>query len=183
LGASGVCFAFILLNSLVSAKRGKLPLSFVLTAIWWLGDELIDFFFSGDGVSHHAHLVGGIVGAAFGYYLRQETPTSGDGVTASAQGPTKTQAGAIANQFKSIFGAIGGGGEVVARNKIDPFIDVDELNFETTSNSHHSECVMKIAVRHTHRDRTQKRVSMIRCRCDPIVMAVPVRGHYDRTRY
>ena len=54
LGASGVCFAFILLNSLVSAKRGKLPLSFILTAMWWLGDELFDLFFSGDGVSHHA---------------------------------------------------------------------------------------------------------------------------------
>ena len=70
LGASGVCFSVILLNSLVSAKRGKIPVSFVLTALWWLGDEFIDLLFSGDGVSHHAHLVGGIVGAGAGYYLR-----------------------------------------------------------------------------------------------------------------
>ena len=76
LGASGVCFAIILLNSLVSAKRGKIPVSFVLTAIWWLGDELMDLLFAGDNVSHHAHLVGGIVGAAAGYYLRTQSEKS-----------------------------------------------------------------------------------------------------------
>jgi len=83
LGASGVCFAVILLNSLVSAKRGKIPVSFVLTVVWWLGDELIDMLFAGDNVSHHAHLVGGIVGAAAGYYLR----------TKSEQDPTTETAG------------------------------------------------------------------------------------------
>ena len=83
LGASGVCFAVILLNSLVSAKRGKIPVSFLLTALWWLGDEFIDLLFAGDNVSHHAHLVGGIVGACAGYYLRSKSeqndaqPTAG----------------------------------------------------------------------------------------------------------
>ena len=76
LGASGVCFAVILLNSLVSAKRGKIPVSFILTAVWWLGDELVDLLFAGDNVSHHAHLVGGIVGAAAGYYLRTQSEKS-----------------------------------------------------------------------------------------------------------
>lgn len=95
LGASGVCFAVILLNSLVSAKRGKIPVSFILTALWWLGDELIDLFFSKDGVSHHAHLVGGIVGAAAGYYLRtvvdqpkvDEDSTSARGLSISKMMP------------------------------------------------------------------------------------------------
>jgi hypothetical protein len=117
LGASGVCFALILLNSLVSAKRGKLPVSFVLTAIWWLGDELFDFFLAGDGVSHHAHLVGGIVGAALGYHLRQDTTniegekvvSSSASSSQSATTPTKTQAGAIANEFKNLMGFVGRG--------------------------------------------------------------------------
>ena len=76
LGASGVCFAVILLNSLVSAKRGKIPVSFVLTVVWWLGDEMLNLFFAGDNVSHHAHLVGGIVGATAGYYLRTHSEKS-----------------------------------------------------------------------------------------------------------
>lgn len=74
LGASGVCFALILLNSLVSAKAGKIPLSFVLTAGLWITDEVMRMMFSKDGVSHHAHLTGAIVGTLAGYELhrRQE---------------------------------------------------------------------------------------------------------------
>jgi GlpG protein len=74
LGASGVCFALILLNSLVSAKAGKIPLSFLLTAGLWITDEVVRMVFSKDGVSHHAHLTGAIVGTLAGYELhrRQE---------------------------------------------------------------------------------------------------------------
>ena len=119
LGASGVCFAFILLNSLVSAKRGRLPVSFILTAVWWLGDELFDMFFAGDGVSHHAHLVGGIVGAAVGYRLRQDTTTI-EGEKPSSQSSStaaKTQAGTMANEFKNLLGFVGrGGGTTRQRN-------------------------------------------------------------------
>jgi membrane associated rhomboid family serine protease len=72
LGASGVVFAFILLNSLVSASHGKIPVSFILTAIYYLGDELYDFFFDKGPTSHHAHLTGGLVGAAAGFYLHRQ---------------------------------------------------------------------------------------------------------------
>eukprot|EP00542_Grammatophora_oceanica_P014996 CAMPEP_0194034160 /NCGR_PEP_ID=MMETSP0009_2-20130614/6566_1 /TAXON_ID=210454 /ORGANISM="Grammatophora oceanica, Strain CCMP 410" /LENGTH=183 /DNA_ID=CAMNT_0038674951 /DNA_START=104 /DNA_END=655 /DNA_ORIENTATION=+ len=72
LGASGVCFALILLNSLVSAKHGKVPVSFLLTATLWIGDEIWRFFFSGDGVSHHAHLTGAIVGTMAGYLIHRK---------------------------------------------------------------------------------------------------------------
>jgi len=69
LGASGIVFSTILLNSLVAAEVGKIPVSFVLTAGLWVTDELYKFFFGTDGVSHHAHLTGAIVGTAAGYYL------------------------------------------------------------------------------------------------------------------
>jgi len=95
LGASGICFAVILFNSMTSAKRGKIPVSFVLTALWWLGDEFIDLLFAGDGVSHHAHLVGGIVGAVAGYYLKQLVDEKTD---------EKTQAGAVANMMTKVMG-------------------------------------------------------------------------------
>jgi membrane associated rhomboid family serine protease len=71
LGASGVVFALILLNSLVSAKSGKVPLSFLITAVLWIGDELWQLFFSGDATSHHAHLTGAIVGTIGGYLVNK----------------------------------------------------------------------------------------------------------------
>jgi len=71
LGASGVVFACIILNSLVSANYGKIPLSFIIVAFLYLGDELVDLFFARDATSHHAHLVGGIVGGAAGFYIHK----------------------------------------------------------------------------------------------------------------
>lgn len=69
LGASGIVFATILLNSLVAAKSGKIPISFVLTAGLWVTDEAFKLLFSRDGVSHHAHLAGALVGSAAGYAI------------------------------------------------------------------------------------------------------------------
>lgn len=69
LGASGIVFATILLNSIVAATVGKIPLSFVLTCGLWVGDEFYKFVWARDGVSHHAHLTGAIVGTLAGYYL------------------------------------------------------------------------------------------------------------------
>lgn len=71
LGASGICFALILLNSLVSAKAGKIPVSFLLTAGLWISDEVWRFVWSTDGVSHHAHLTGAFVGMAAGYEIHR----------------------------------------------------------------------------------------------------------------
>ena len=48
LGASGVVFALILLNSLLSAHSGVVPLTFLLTAGLWVSDEVFRFFFAQD---------------------------------------------------------------------------------------------------------------------------------------
>lgn len=72
LGASGVVFAFIILSSLVSAKYGKIPVSFLIVTGLYLGDEFMDFFFAKDATSHHAHLVGGIVGGMAGFYIHKQ---------------------------------------------------------------------------------------------------------------
>jgi len=69
LGASGICFALILLNSLVGARAGKIPLSFLLTAGLWISEEIWRLLLAQDGVSHHAHLTGALVGMAAGYEI------------------------------------------------------------------------------------------------------------------
>lgn len=71
LGASGVVFACILLNSLVAASSSKVPLSFVITFVLYIGDELWQFLVAKDATSHHAHLVGGMVGALAGFQIHQ----------------------------------------------------------------------------------------------------------------
>jgi membrane associated rhomboid family serine protease len=66
LGASGVVFALILLNSCLERKEGEIPLTFVLTGALWLGREL---GIAKAGVASSAHLVGAAVGTFFGHKM------------------------------------------------------------------------------------------------------------------
>lgn len=66
LGASGVAFSFIVFSSFARAQTGSIPLTFVLVAVLFLGNELA-MAFNEDGVAQFAHLTGGLVGAAFGF--------------------------------------------------------------------------------------------------------------------
>ena len=68
-GASGVVFAFILLSSLTSFREGEIPLTFILVAVLFLGQEVLQGVFVSDNVSNLSHIVGGIVGAAAGFAL------------------------------------------------------------------------------------------------------------------
>jgi membrane associated rhomboid family serine protease len=65
----------IILNSLISLKTGKVPITFVLQCAFWLWKEVIDQLFSDhaqSGVSNIAHLSGAICGTWFGYRLHGE---------------------------------------------------------------------------------------------------------------
>ena len=68
-GASGVVFAFILMTSFTSFKKGEIPITFILVAIVYLGQQVYDGLFVKDNISNMAHIVGGIVGAVSGYFL------------------------------------------------------------------------------------------------------------------
>lgn len=68
-GASGVCFAFILLSSVTSFSDGEIPLTFVLVAVIFLGQQVYEGLTVVDNVSNLTHVLGGIVGAAFGFRL------------------------------------------------------------------------------------------------------------------
>jgi len=71
-GASGVVFAFILLASFTGFKEGELPMTFILVAIIFLGQQVVEGVALRDNISNMAHIVGGIVGAAFGYFLNKK---------------------------------------------------------------------------------------------------------------
>ena len=66
LGASGVVFMFILLSSVTNARRGRIPLTFVLVVLLFLGQEVWNGL-TQDNVSQFAHVIGGLCGAAFGF--------------------------------------------------------------------------------------------------------------------
>ena len=71
-GASGVVFAFILMTSFTSFKKGEIPITFILVAIVYLGQQVYDGLFVKDNISNMAHIVGGIVGAVAGYTLNKK---------------------------------------------------------------------------------------------------------------
>ncbi len=71
-GASGVVFAFILLASFTGFREGEIPLTFILVAVIYLGQEIYQGIFVNDNVSNMAHIIGGITGGAAGYFLNRK---------------------------------------------------------------------------------------------------------------
>lgn len=72
-GASGVVFAFILLTSFTGFKQNEIPLSFLLVAVVFLGQQIYEGITVQDNISNMAHIVGGIVGAIVGYRMNKKT--------------------------------------------------------------------------------------------------------------
>jgi rhomboid protease GluP len=67
MGASGIVFMMILLASTANIKQGEIPLTFIAIALIYLGGEVYRAATANDNVSHMAHLIGGLAGAAFGF--------------------------------------------------------------------------------------------------------------------
>ena len=68
-GASGICFAFIILSSFTSFKEGEIPLTFIIVAVIFLGQQIYQGITLEDNISNITHIVGGIVGGVTGYLL------------------------------------------------------------------------------------------------------------------
>lgn len=66
-GASGVVFAFILLSSFTSFKQGEIPLTFILVAVFFIGQQIFEGVFIRDNISNLSHIIGGITGGLLGY--------------------------------------------------------------------------------------------------------------------
>ena len=72
LGASGVVFALILLSSFTSIKEGEIPLTFILVAALYIGQQIYQGIFVNDNVSNLTHILGGVVGAGLGYVMNKD---------------------------------------------------------------------------------------------------------------
>lgn len=72
LGASGVVFALILLSSITSIRDGEIPLTFILVAVIYLGEQVYEGIFVQDNVSNLTHIIGGLVGAGLGFSLNSK---------------------------------------------------------------------------------------------------------------
>ena len=71
-GASGVVFAFIMLTSFTGFKEGEIPLTVILVAVIYIGQQVIDGLTVRDNISNLSHIVGGAVGAVLGYALNKK---------------------------------------------------------------------------------------------------------------
>ena len=69
LGASGVVFAFIILSSISGMKDRKLPITFIIVVIIFLGGQVIDGMFVRNNISNMTHILGGMIGGGCGYML------------------------------------------------------------------------------------------------------------------
>lgn len=72
-GASGVCFAFILLSSFTTFREGEIPLTVILVAIIFLGQQVYEGIVLQDNISNMAHVFGGIVGGVIGFSLNKKS--------------------------------------------------------------------------------------------------------------
>ena len=69
LGASGIVYMLIILASLSGIKQGSIPLTLLLVAAFYIGGEVIKGIFVKDNISQSTHVIGGIVGGIFGFYV------------------------------------------------------------------------------------------------------------------
>lgn len=78
LGASGVVFAMILLSSITgSTSSGTIPLTFLIVAVIYIGQQLYEGLFLLDNISQFAHVIGGATGSFVGFKLRKQRSDSG----------------------------------------------------------------------------------------------------------
>lgn len=68
-GASGVVFAFIMLASFTDFREGEIPITFILGAAIFIGQQVYEGIAVQNNISNMAHIVVGIVGAIIGYGL------------------------------------------------------------------------------------------------------------------
>ena len=73
LGASGVVFAMILLTSFAGFKDGEIPLTFILVALLYLGEQIWNGITVRDNISNLTHIIGGLVGSGAGWLLNRNS--------------------------------------------------------------------------------------------------------------
>lgn len=67
LGASGIVFMLIMLSSLAGMRSGSIPLTLLLVAALYLGQQVYAMLFVRDQVANFMHIIGGLCGTGFGF--------------------------------------------------------------------------------------------------------------------
>lgn len=70
MGASGIAFMFILLGSFSNIGARQIPLTFIIVAALFLGNELTAGL-KIDRISQFSHLAGGMTGAVYGFVRKR----------------------------------------------------------------------------------------------------------------
>lgn len=71
LGASGIVFAMVLLASITSTDGHTVPLTFILVAVLYIGQQVYEGIFVADNISQVGHIVGGLVGSVLGFVMNR----------------------------------------------------------------------------------------------------------------
>ncbi|MDR1689882.1 MAG: rhomboid family intramembrane serine protease [Clostridiales bacterium] len=85
LGASGVVFMLILLSSFANMKKGRIPITFILTVSVFIGREIHAGFLAQDNISHISHIIGGLCGALLGYIINRNKCKRDEAAAAKAE--------------------------------------------------------------------------------------------------
>lgn len=72
LGASGIVFMLIFLSSISGIRGGNIPVSLILVAIIYLGQEIHDMIFIKDSISQITHIIGGLCGIVCGAVMARK---------------------------------------------------------------------------------------------------------------
>lgn len=71
LGASGVVFSLILLSSFAGFREGEVPVTFLLVALLYIGEQVYYGIFVQDNVANLSHIIGGVVGSSLGFIMNK----------------------------------------------------------------------------------------------------------------
>ncbi len=72
LGASGIVFAFIVLASITGTKQNEIPLTMIIVAVIYIGQEIYSGLIASDNISQLTHIIGGAIGALYGMTMRPD---------------------------------------------------------------------------------------------------------------
>ncbi|TAE27286.1 MAG: rhomboid family intramembrane serine protease [Candidatus Kapaibacterium sp.] len=86
MGASGIVFMMILLSSFANLKQGRIPLTFVIIVVLFLGKEVYNSL-NMDNISQFAHILGGICGSIFGFSQKDLVALRGTSAAPSSAMP------------------------------------------------------------------------------------------------
>jgi len=71
LGASGIVFAYIVLASVSGFRQREIPITFIIVAAVYLGQQGFLGLFNSDNVSQLTHIIGGVIGGICGFRSRR----------------------------------------------------------------------------------------------------------------